>query len=91
MQWSPALPIGTAFEGGMSGELDARGWGRGRWSKTLWTGERSERLGVTSWIIGAFDFYLITENALKLLSRHGVCTKQTLMQTYRFTSAGKCA
>ena len=33
MKWSPALPIGMAFEGEEGGELDAGG--RGQWSKRL--------------------------------------------------------
>ena len=31
MYWSPALPMEMALEGGESGELDARGGGRGGW------------------------------------------------------------
>ena len=62
MQWSRALPIGTALEGGEEEELDAGGvWGteanslEGEGVKTC-SIFYLECLVFISWLMGAFDF-----------------------------------
>ena len=58
MQWSPALPMGMALKEEEGGEFDARGVGSVRQNVLETGGEGYERFVLTSWLIGAVQFFI---------------------------------